>query len=437
MLLLGIVSSWTAVNARAATATQRRAAAPIVITEDEPAIVSEEDVAGPNDTEFLVDAEKQPSATPERAASDVADLESQVEQQMSELDEQTSNAAGVTLHGTAVPSFADAQEEDDGRAKAPASGGLREMDVTELARYDHEVEKNRALIGKTTVARAELESRLEETMHLLTPLRKVLQELSEREHQLSHRLQQMKLQAKLDKIAHERQVLAMEEKKHADKLEEISRMKSQQAQQVAALKNHLESVDAELQAVDAEDHDDASIGNAEASESSIPSQEAAAVDDDAVQSALGDSREDQAALEQARQLESEETESAASTNAEEDADTDGAHEMSEKGSDGEGKDEDEDEDEGDVVEPDEVPEHPEGDKETSGDASEDPVATEAQVDSTNDAAVEVAETDDAALDKLAQRTEKRREELSKVATEEETPATYNADMGSSSQPLED
>lgn len=426
--------------------------ASVVLTESDPDFVTENNLPA-DQTDYTFDANTPATDSSRTDASDVPDLEGQVENQVAKLDAKTSASAGVILNGTAVPSFADAQQADSDGANSEDQP--RELDVTELAHYDHEVEKNRAILDHAAVSHTELEERLQETMHLLTPLRKVLSELTEREHALAHRLQQLKVHAKLEKIEQERQQLAEEEQEHANKLKTIAQLKIKQSQQVNHLKSHLASVDAELKLVASQNEataDDEDVIQTHV----VRAQDAAFQGDVDVDNALEDSQKDQAAVDEARQLEAasamasseqDRSKKQHGEDASEDGDTPEDGDASEGGDaseDGDAADSNvekadaEDSDDNPTI----VSSSDDADEQidAADDDKKDDIAAEADTDDANEQANESAKSDDDALDQLAERTEKRREELAKVASAqdgEDEPALYNPDQGSEVKPMDE
>jgi hypothetical protein len=185
------------------------------------------------------------------------------------IDAATTQGAGVVLDAVDVPSFQDATRA--GSLLPRNSDETRGFDVTMLAVYDHQVEKNRQVIAASVSIDKDMKARLEKTTQMLLPLRKSLKELSEREHYLQKRLQTLKLQAKRAKIEEMKAQLQKDEAAHEVEEAALARQKAEHDKHLAEIAKHLSVLNAEEQgAIPADEGEDEDEDEDEGEDEDVP-----------------------------------------------------------------------------------------------------------------------------------------------------------------------
>ena len=170
------------------------------------------------------------------------------------VDAATTRRAGVVLDALDVPSFQDAERA--GAALPRASDETRGFDVTLLASYDHQVDRNRQVLAAGASIDRDMKARLEKTSRMLLPLRRSLAELAERERFLQKRLQRLKLEAKRKKIEGMKRQLQKDEAEHEVQEAALARQKAEHDKHLAEIAKHLSVLNAEEQGAMPEDEDE-------------------------------------------------------------------------------------------------------------------------------------------------------------------------------------
>ena len=120
------------------------------------------------------------------------------------------------------------------------------FDVSQLSKYDHELERNRIAISEASMSNKNIKQRLNDTMKILTPLRKSLGELESRETELKKKLQLLKLKTKHKAILQAKKKLQEDEKERVLEEKRMEDLKQEHEIHLKNIKKHLATLNGEL-----------------------------------------------------------------------------------------------------------------------------------------------------------------------------------------------
>ena len=159
------------------------------------------------------------------------------------LDETASVALPEKLDPLAPPTFEDGVGTEPTNGEEQQDGGF---DISQLTKYDTAVSSNRNALSMNKNNQLEIETRLNDTMLLLAPLRKSANELEAKEMKLRKKLQLLKLKAKHDVILAERKKLKEDEENRLIEEADMEAKKQDHEKHLAAIKLHLATLNGEL-----------------------------------------------------------------------------------------------------------------------------------------------------------------------------------------------